>query len=361
MTTRIGHGWFAPITTGILLSICAPAASGLDSFTIQELAPGVQAVTRNEPLGLANHANTVFIINESDVVVVDTQFTLEATRDVMAALKKLTDKPVSYLVNTHWHDDHTFGNQVWKEAYPDIEIIAHEQTRVDLATTAVENRKEQVAGGPEAIAMFEGAVTAGRALDGTDLSPEERRAYDSTIKLARTYVAEVPGFTLTLPTITFSDRMVLQRGERTIEIRHFGDGVTRGDAVVWLPAEKILVAGDLVNDPFPFTYGGDVTGWIESLKAIQALEPAILVPGHGPVQRDMALVTQLTAAFSTIHTQSRADRTNGSTEEDFLKSVTLGSQRAAMVGDNKMLAFLFRSYFVEPAATSAYRGSDAAR
>lgn len=327
----------------------------------EELAPGVHAVIRKEPLGLANHANTLFIINENDVVVVDTQFTLEATREVMAALKKLTDKPVSYLVNTHWHDDHTFGNQVWKETYPDIEIIAHERTRVDLAGAAVENRKQQAEGGAEAIAMFEGAVAAGKSLDGSLMSPEERRAYESTIKLARTYVAEVPSFTLTLPTMTVSDKLVLHRGTRTIEIRHLGNGVTRGDAVVWLPREKILVAGDLVNDPFPFAYGGDVTGWIESLSAIRALEPRILVPGHGPVQRDMTILDRLTAAFSTIRTQALADRTNGTTEEDFMKSVALESMRRAMVGDNKMLAFLFRSCFVEPAATSAYRGSDAGR
>ncbi|TPW17017.1 MAG: beta-lactamase [bacterium] len=350
------------VPVALLLDIMnVSAAVAATDFTLQTLSPGVHAVMRTEPLGLANHANTVFIINDSDVVVVDTQFTLAATREVVAALKKLTDKPVSYLVNTHWHDDHTFGNQVWKEAYPGLEIISHERTRSDMATTAVENRQQQVDGGPEAIARFEGAVTAGKALDGSTMSPEELAAYESTIKLARTYVAEVPGFTLTLPTITFSDRMVLQRGGRTIEIRHLGDGVTRGDAVVWLPAEKILVAGDLVNDPFPFTYGGHVTGWVASLEAIRALAPSIIVPGHGPVQRDMALVDRLTAAFSTLRTQAQADRTNGTSEEDFLKSVALGSQQATMVGDNKMLAFLFRSYFVGPAATSAYRGDDTGR
>jgi cyclase len=341
-----------------------PAPAVIDApapFTVEELAPGVHAVIRAEPLGLANHANSVFIIGDSDVVVVDAQFTWAATEDVVAALRKLTDKPVSALVNTHWHDDHTFGNAVWKRHWPGLEIIAHENTREDLATTAVENRREQVAGGPEAVAMFEGAISRQTAIDGTPMSPEETAAYRSTVDIARQYLVEAPGNDPPLPTIVFRDRLTLFRGGRAIELRWFGEGVTRGDAVVWLPAERIAITGDLFNVPFPFTYGCHPTAWINGLAGIRELNPAILVPGHGLVQRDVAALDRLSAALASIREQAVTAAASGVTDEAFRQSVSLEDFRMAMAGSDKMMNFLFRSYFAGPAAMAAYREVAAGR
>ncbi|MDZ4804369.1 MAG: MBL fold metallo-hydrolase [Candidatus Eisenbacteria bacterium] len=343
-----------PGTLRFTSMILSPVDASAD-LKIEELAPGIHAVIFNEPLGLANHANTVFIINESDVVVVDTQFTLEATRVVLAALEKLTDKPVSCLINTHWHDDHTFGNQVWAQAYPGIEIISQEQTRRDLATTAVENRKQQMDGGPDAIARFQEAVSEEKTLDGSLMSAEERLAYESTIRLAQQHVDEAHRFTLTLPTVTFSDRLVLHRGERTIELHHFGEGVTRGDAVVWLPGEKIVVTGDLLNGPFPFTSGD---GWLASLGQIRGLSPSMLVPGHGPVQRDTAHLDRLVAAFTSARDHAATAKANAVGSGNYYLSATNRQNRhleQVMAGNNKMLRFLLRSYFVGPAAAGECR------
>src|SRR5678809_481127 len=80
-------------------------------FTVTKLATGLYAVTRNEPLGLINESNSMFIIGDRDVIVVDAQSSSKRTLETLAALRRLTDKPVSALINTHWHDDHVVGNE----------------------------------------------------------------------------------------------------------------------------------------------------------------------------------------------------------------------------------------------------------
>src|SRR5690349_15106428 len=106
-----------------------PAPGG---FTVDKLADGVYAAIRTDPPGLMVDANSLFIVNDSDVVVVDAP---EASAEMIAALKTLTDKPVSYLVNTHWHDDHVIGNAVWRNAYPSIQFVGHAALREYLPTT----------------------------------------------------------------------------------------------------------------------------------------------------------------------------------------------------------------------------------
>jgi len=104
----------------LALGACSPAPDSVDTSPAAEvgdvvvtaLAPGVYAAIRQEPLGLAINANSLFIVNEDGVVVVDAQFTRRATLENIAALRQVTDKPVRYVVHTHWHDDHVAGSVV---------------------------------------------------------------------------------------------------------------------------------------------------------------------------------------------------------------------------------------------------------
>jgi cyclase len=342
----------------LLVSFLAPApvlASEAESpIGVENVAPGVYAVISKDPLGLANHSNAVFIVNDEDVIVVDTQFTLKRTRTVLAELRKITDKPVSVLINTHWHDDHTFGNQVYWNAFPGVEIIAQTGTREDMASIGVENRAQQVEGGPGAIAMFRDAILKATSLDGTPMSEGEGEAYQSTIDIAEEYLGEMPAFSLTLPTKTFDDVITLTRGARIIEIRHLGPGVTRGDAVVFLPKESVLVTGDLVDNPLPFAYGCDVSGWIDALAKIRAMDADVIVPGHGAVMRNDDRVVLLQEALTSIRQQARDAVARGETLEQARAGVKLDDFSGAMAGGSKMKRFLFDQYFLGPALGSAY-------
>src|SRR5215210_2719213 len=117
------------------------------NFEVVKVADGVYAAIRKEPPGLTVNANSVFIINDQDVVVVDTTLTPGTAKELLAALRRLTSKPVKYVVNTHWHDDHIMGNQVFRDAFPGVEFIAHARTREYLPTTGLTNRKQAMAEG----------------------------------------------------------------------------------------------------------------------------------------------------------------------------------------------------------------------
>src|SRR5919206_887365 len=114
-----------------LLLFAAPLAAFAQggNFELVKLAEGVYLARRTEPAGLTTNANSVFIVNEEDVVVVDATLTPGTAREEIAALRKLTKKPVRYVVNTHWHDDHVMGNAAYREAFPAAEFIAHANTR----------------------------------------------------------------------------------------------------------------------------------------------------------------------------------------------------------------------------------------
>ena len=164
---------------GSLLSIpVTPLADtrGDRGFSIDKLADGVYAVVRREPPGLATHANNVFIVNDEDVMVVDTSQSPALTREVLAALRTITQKPVRYVINTHWHDDHVVGNQVYREAFPEVDIIGHARTLRDLPAEGAANRVQMVKGLPPLIAKLQEAVRGVRNLNGAAITDEERAA-----------------------------------------------------------------------------------------------------------------------------------------------------------------------------------------
>lgn len=158
-----------------------PAQSA--GFAVQRLAYGVYATVRREPPSLYFEPNALFIIGDRDVIVVDAQFSLASTRDVLAALRRLTSKPVRYVINTHGHDDHITGNQVYRDAFPGVEFIAHRGVRDDLLTKAKRRRESFVKSLPGTLAFFGRLLREGQGPDGAALSDEERRGFrsDSTL------------------------------------------------------------------------------------------------------------------------------------------------------------------------------------
>ena len=103
------HAWAA-------LAAIATTAPPTPRLNIVKLSSDVFAAIRTEPLSLALNANSLIVVRDSDVVVVDAQFTRAATQETIAAIRKITKKPVRYVINTHWHDDHYVGDQVYRAA-----------------------------------------------------------------------------------------------------------------------------------------------------------------------------------------------------------------------------------------------------
>ena len=331
-----------------------------DNFEIQKVAEGVYALIRKEPLGLWFEANNVFIINDDDVVVVDANISIAATKEVIAALRKLTPKPVRYVINTHWHEDHIIGNQVWREAFPGVEFIGHASALKDLPTTGAANRKQSVEGGHGLIKLLRDQVEKNKSLADGELTDEERAGYTETLRLVERYVAEAPQFQIIQPTLTVEDRMTLHRGNRVIEIRHLGRAHTAADLVVHLPKENIAVTGDLVVWPVPLigstSYPAEYGATLEKLLA---LRPAVIIPGHGPVMRDDTYVKLMVRLLTSIKQQVEAAVGRGETLEQTRKNVNLTEFRQAFAGDSKLKSFVFANYVTVPAVAAAFRQASA--
>ncbi len=338
----------------------APSAQGAnppDNFDVQRLADGVYAVVRREPPGLMIDANNVFIIGDDGVVVVDANGSRTHTQEVLAALRTLTDKPVRYVVNTHWHDDHIMGNQVYRDAFPGVEFVGHERMREYLPATGAKNHAQMLEQAPKFADMLRSTITKNKSLRGEDLSPEERASYASDVSLIDQYVADAPGTDVVLPTITVDDHVTLHLGSREVQVRSMGSGHTAGDLVVYLPKENIVATGDLVVWPVPLI-GADqsyVGQWAETLGRIRALKPAIIVPGHGHVLRDDSYLELMARFLASAQRQTDEAVARGETLEQAQKSVDLEEFRQPFAGDSKVRSFLFDVYAVQPAIGAAFR------
>jgi glyoxylase-like metal-dependent hydrolase (beta-lactamase superfamily II) len=331
-------------------------------FDVVKLAEGVYAAVRRDPPGFAVESNSLFVIGDDGVIVVDTQSNASTTRETLAALRALTDKPVRVVVNTHWHDDHVIGNQVYAEAFPGVQFVAHAATRAYLPAEGAANRRKWHEGGlSQFIEMLRNLVKDNKSLGGGALDEEERASYMSDIRLGEGYMT-VPGtYEPVLPTITLEDKLTLYQGARAVEILFLGRGHTSGDLVVRLPSEGIVAAGDLVVWPVPFV-GSDqshVSDWGATLEKLLALKPSVILPGHGPLMRDDSYVRQVARLMDSVNGQTRAAVARGETLEAARKSVKLDEFRKLFAGESHLRNTLFSMYVAGPAVASAYTDATA--
>jgi cyclase len=193
------------------------------------------------------------------------------------------------------------------------------------------------------------------------LDEEERATYASDIRIAERYMAENPAAEIVLPTITLQDRLTLHRGGRRIDILYLGRGHTSGDIVVHLPAEGVIVAGDLVIYPVPYvgnpqSHPGE---WGETLTKLLALPHTAIVPGHGPVLRDDAYVRLMSRLFASMKQQVAAAVARGETLEQARRSVNLEEFQKLFAGNSRMRRDIFGSYVMGAGLAAAYTDATA--
>jgi cyclase len=326
------------------------------NFDMQRVADGVYALIRREPASVWFNPNNVFIVGEKDVIVVDANVSSEYTREVLAALREITDKPVKYVINTHWHEDHIIGNRVYRDAFPEVKFVGHRSTLDDLPAIGASNRKGSVQNGRGFVGTLESKIEIGENLVGQKMTEEERIGYASDINLVSSYLAESNSFQIVMPTVLVDDRMVIEQDKRAIELLHLGRAHTGADLVVYLPKERIAITGDLIVYPiplvgstsFPLEYGA-------TLRKLKALNAVVLVPGHGPVMKDGKYMEQMIGLLDSIRSQTEAAAKRGETLEQMRQSVDLEAFRNLFAGDSQHKSLIFKNYVTLPAVAAAYR------
>jgi glyoxylase-like metal-dependent hydrolase (beta-lactamase superfamily II) len=316
----------------------------------------VYAALRKHPPLMSFDPNNVFIINDEDVVVVDANASLAGTRALLDELRKLTNKPVKYVVNTHWHDDHLSGNQVYRAAFPNVEFIAHASTLRDRPTIGDANRQQMLSGGRAYAEHLRSRVAEKKSLTGAELTEEERLNYLADAAWIERALREAPQVKILPPTLTVEDRLTLRRGQRVIDIRFLGRGHTGADLIVHLPQEGILMTGDLLVWPVPLvgstSFPADYSATLERLLTIPA---SIIVPGHGPVLRDQEYLKQTARLLASLKTQTAAAVARGETLEQARQSVNLTEFRQLFAGDSLMRRILFGDYVSGAGVAAAFR------
>ncbi|MGH8286122.1 MAG: MBL fold metallo-hydrolase [Steroidobacteraceae bacterium] len=331
----------------VCASLAAPTAYASAPYELEivPLKADVYLIRRPEALRQPVEGNVTVIVNEQDVVVVDGGGLPIAAENAIKLIRSVTDKPVSVLVNTHWHGDHNLGNQVYRARFPGIRIVSHENTRRSMLGKAMGDVSKY----GEQLDSF---IEQLEALKANNDWNERREALLADMHTVRGYYATP--IVLTPPDVTFTDRLVLHRGAREIEIRWLGKGNTDGDAVVWLPREKIVAAGDLVVHPIPYGFGSYPREWIATLEALGKLPYEILVPGHGEVQRDRAYLQRLSVMLANIREQAAAAVAEGQDLEALRKSLDTSAFEKQFTLDEPMRKNLFKAWWLEPITRSAW-------
>ena len=206
--------------------------------------------------------NTGIVIGDDAVLVADTQATPAMAADVIRRIREVTDKPIKYVVLTHYHAVRVLG----ASAYQPQQVIASQDTRDLIVERGEADKASEIGRFPRLFRNVE-TVPAG----------------------------------LTWPTLTFTGKMTLWLGSLEVQLLQLGRGHTKGDTVVWLPGEKTLLAGDLVEfDATPYAGDAYFSDWPQTLSNIAALKPRALVPGRGPALKGEAQVQKgldVTRAF----------------------------------------------------------------
>ena len=330
-------------------------------FDVKRVAPGVYAVIRRNPPGFLFDCNSGFVIGRDGVLVIDAQFTTRSANEVIAALRKITKKPVRYVVNTHSHDDHISGNQAYRAAWPGVKFVAHAETAKDMTTGYLERRKQLAEAIPQATAAFRGALSANRGSDGKPLAADQWVRLENDVALGEQYAAEAPDFHLQTPDVTLTDSLKLPLGDRDVTVRFLGRAHSAGDVVVQLRKPDVVFSGDLVVWPVPLA--GTTSFPLEyaaTLQQLKALPHATLVPGHGPVMTDDAYLDLMIGLMGAIRDQTQAAVARGDSLGALRQSLDLEKYRTAICGDGKVKNMLFNGYVVMPGVQRAYEQATAA-
>jgi glyoxylase-like metal-dependent hydrolase (beta-lactamase superfamily II) len=343
--------------TALVVASSAAQAAGppWESYDTVPLADGIYAFVAPEERGGVVDCNSTVVIGDDGVLVFDTGQFPTLTRKRIADLRKLTDKPVRFVVDSHWHYDHTNGNAEYKDAFPNAVVVSHDFTRAQGAP----NFDKYVTKFPDELPKIEapirGLLAKGTHADGRPVTAGEREFYAEVLSAGQAVAPEARAARYVPASLTLGDSLTVYLGKREVRLLHLGRGNTAGDVVAYVPDAKLLLTGDAVVSPIPFPFGSYPSEWAVVLRKLAAMDAGTIVPGHGPVQHDNRYLLNLAAMLESLVAQVRAARRDGAALEVVRKKVDLVAFRRQFVGDDPTQQGMFDGTFVQTAVERAYQ------
>lgn len=302
---------FKPRTTlcrivlfAVLCSLFAGSALAADKLT--RIAENVYAFVDTKQSSKDNSfgANAGIIIGKDGIAVVDTLVSAKEAKRFIKAIRAVSRKPIKYVINTHYHFDHAFGNA--------------EFVKLGAVVIAQEN---------DALAMEKSAEETLKNIGQFGLTP-----------------ADMKGTVIACPSVSYGDRLTLDLGGQKVELRHARPAHTDGDTLVFLPDKKLLFAGDILfTDYHPFLAGSNIESWCGQLDDMAAMDVEAIIPGHGPVstKRDLADMKEYLIQFDQ---QAKALAEKGgdpqALTEELVKTLPQRAEAKWLITANLKMGFL---------------------
>lgn len=264
------------VVAGVALALATGSAGAQELFDLQKVADGVYAAlaTPRTPI----NCNAAVVVYDEGVLVVDTHSRPSSARALISTIAAVTDKPVRYAVNTHFHWDHAQGNHAYPVAFPkQVAIVASEATRENLRSMGIDRVKDQLANAPRNIADLNKRLAA-------ETDPAVRATLRDELQQQEEYLAEMKSLELVLPDLTFDKSMIVHRKDMDIVLLFLGRGHTSGDVVAYLPKQRVVATGDLLHGWMPYMGDSYPPEWVATLDALDKLDFDHIIGGHGTVK-----------------------------------------------------------------------------
>jgi glyoxylase-like metal-dependent hydrolase (beta-lactamase superfamily II) len=324
-------------TLGVLLaagSADAARAQAHDAGArLERVADSVYVILHDDATDQWPHGNTGVVVTPDGVLVVDATYLPSRARADIALIRTVTDRPVRYLVYTHWHFDHNNGAIAYRDSFPGVTIVSERQTRDYIALNSTWWARMSTAptsARRASLAAMQQEFTAGRDSTGHALTAEEKRKDAKAIEQRQSELAELASLRVVTPDLVFDDELTLWLGGRRIELRDRGRANSPHDVTIYLPKDSVLFAGDIVVQlPLPYVGASWPVPWIEVLRQLEAVPMAAVVPGHGPVMRNWTYARQVRRMLEAATSRTAAMALQGRTLVQIQDSLSLDDVRRA--------------------------------
>jgi glyoxylase-like metal-dependent hydrolase (beta-lactamase superfamily II) len=269
---------------------------------------------------IASPANSPVIVNDEDVLVIDPGITAADARALVADVKTVTNKPVKFAVDSHYHYDHAHGNQVFG---PDVTLIGSDMTYARLSGQFGDVRKQMTY--TNSVLSIPGRIDNLKRQVAQEMDPQKKAILERQLESQQLHWQQEQELRITPPTTTFKSEMVLHRGTREIQLLYLGRGHTDSDIVVYLPKERVICTGDLMEGVI--SYGGDAyfMDWPDTLDKLMKLDFDTVLPGHGQVFHGKQHIVVFQKYLRDLTTQALALKKQGVMAEDAAKRIDVGA------------------------------------
>ena len=290
------------------------------AFRFNEVTAGVYHAIGTGAMQVVG--NSTVIVNDADVIVVDDHVSPAAAWVLVEEIKAITTKPVTTVVNTHFHFDHAHGNQIFG---PAVQIIGHEFTR------------RMLLGNPLGMPLYQGYINgmpgqmeALRKRVSAEQDPAARAKLEAQLLSTENNYASQKELRPTPPNVTLTTQMTLHRGSREIQIRYLGRGHTAGDVVVYLPKERLVITGDLLTSGLSNMSDSYPLEWAATLDELKKLDFTTVVPGHGEAYTDKTKIDAFQAYLRDVWSEVSRLKKEGVSAEEAAKRADLTKHKGAL-------------------------------